>query len=231
LKLARTAAAALRTNWPVIAFIALMLTFRSAFADWMVVPSGSMNPTIIEGDRVLVNKLVFGLRVPFTTVHLTAGENPARGDIVVFESPSNGVTLIKRVIGLPGDVIEMRAERVFVNHRPLDYQAARGSGDADMLTLSRAERHQLATEVLPGKAHAVMALPDRAAMRDFGPLLVPSGQYFMMGDNRDNSEDSRFIGTVPRRLIVGRAHEVLVSLNPEHDWLPRPHRFLKPLDE
>jgi signal peptidase I len=214
-----------------IAFIALMLMFRSAFADWMVVPSGSMNPTIVEGDRVLVNKVVFGLRVPFTTVHLTAGENPTRGDIVVFDSPKSGITLIKRVIGLPGDVIEMRDERVFVNHRPLDYQALAAGYDADMLNASRAERHQLATELLPGKSHAVMALPDRAAMRDFGPLVVPPDYYFMMGDNRDNSEDSRFIGSVPRRLIVGRAFEVLVSLNPEHDWLPRKHRFLKPLDD
>ena len=231
MNLVRTARLTLRANWSVIAFIALMLMFRSAFADWMVVPSGSMNPTIVEGDRVLVNKVVFGLRVPFTTVHLTAGENPARGDIVVFDSPKSGITLIKRVIGLPGDVIEMRNERVFVNHQPFDYAAIAVSSDADMLQASRAERHQMATELLPGRKHAVMALPDRAAMRDFAPLVVPPGQYFMMGDNRDNSDDSRFIGSVPRRLIVGRASEVLVSLNPEHDWLPRSHRFLKPLDQ
>jgi signal peptidase I len=231
LNFVRTARTTLRANWSVIAFIAMMLMFRSALADWMVVPSGSMNPTIVEGDRVLVNKLVFGLRVPFTTLHLTAGENPARGDIVVFDSPNSSITLIKRVIGLPGDVIEMRDEQVSVNHQALAYTALAASQDADMLQSSRAERHQLATELLPGKTHAVMALPDRAAMRDFGPLVVPPGQYFMMGDNRDNSEDSRFIGSVPRRLIVGRASKVLVSLNPEHDWLPRTDRFLKPLDD
>ena len=229
MNLVRTARTALRANWSVIAFIALMLMFRSAFADWMVVPSGSMNPTIVEGDRVLVNKLVFGLRVPFTDVHLTAGENPQRGDIVVFDSPKSGITLIKRVIGLPGDLIEMRDEHLFVNRRALDYVGLAVNSDADMLNSSRAEHHLMASERLPGRPHAVMALPDRAAMRDFGPLVVPAGQYFMMGDNRDNSEDSRYIGSVPRRLIVGRASEVLVSLNPEHDWLPRTDRFLKPL--
>src|SRR2546430_2590910 len=82
-------------------FLLLMLGFRSAWADWITVPTGSMNPTILEGDRLLVDKHVFGLRIPFTLVRLTAGEDPARGDIVVFDSPSDGKSLVKRVIALP----------------------------------------------------------------------------------------------------------------------------------
>jgi signal peptidase I len=224
-------AASARANISVFTFIGLMLVFRSAFADWMVVPSGSMNPTIVEGDRVLVNKHVFGYRVPFTTVRLTAGEDPRRGDIVVFASPKDGIVLIKRVIGLPGDSIEMREDRLLVNHRPVSYLTAAASRDADMLAVSRAEPHQIATELLPGKPHAVMVLPERSAMRDFGPLVVPAGHYFMMGDNRDNSADSRYIGPVGRNLIVGRAEDVVISLDADRHELPRGDRFFKSLDD
>ena len=93
------------------AFLVLMLCFRSAWADWVRVPTGSMNPTILEGDRLLVDKHAFGLRVPFTLAHITAGEDPARGDIVVFDSPQTGTSLVKRVIGVPGDVASGAAAR------------------------------------------------------------------------------------------------------------------------
>ena len=221
--------ALLRANLSLIGFIVLMLVFRSAFADWMVVASASMNPTIIEGDRVLVDKHVFGLRVPFTTVRLTQGEEPMRGDIVVFASPKSGITLIKRVIGLPGDIIEMRDEHLFINHVEVAYLPPAAGDGRDLMQKSQSEEHFLAHEALPGRTHDVMVLPDRQAMRDFGPMVVSPGHYFMMGDNRDNSEDSRFIGSVARDLIVGRASRVVVSLNPEHFYLPREDRLLKPL--
>jgi signal peptidase I len=212
------------------AFLLLMTVFRSAFADWVQVPSGSMNPTIVEGDRIFVDKLVFGLRIPFTTVHLTEGTAPERGDIVVFDSPKTGITLIKRIIGIPGDVLEMRRDDLFINGVPLRYQATSNATDADMLASTRGIDHEIAEEVLPGRSHAIMVLPDREAMRDFGPVVIAPGRYFMMGDNRDNSEDSRFIGTVSRDAIVGRASRVVVSLDPEHAYLPRLTRIFKHLD-
>src|SRR5687768_12346647 len=86
-------------------FLLLMLMFRSAWADWMTVPTGSMNPTILEGDRILVDKHVFGWRLPWTLARLTGGRDPQRGEIVVFDSPADGTSLVKRVIGVPGDVI------------------------------------------------------------------------------------------------------------------------------
>ena len=89
-------------NKSLLIFFGLMLCFRSAVADWMYVPSGSMNPTIVEGDRILVDKEAYGLRIPFTTKRLTQGSDPQRGDIVIFASPEDGMTLVKRVIGLPG---------------------------------------------------------------------------------------------------------------------------------
>src|SRR5271170_4889031 len=94
------------------AFIVLMLVFRSALADWNSVPTGSMKPTILEGDRIFVNKLAYDLKVPFTTWHLAEWANPKRGDIVVFYSPEDGTRLVKRVVGLPGDVVELRNEQL-----------------------------------------------------------------------------------------------------------------------
>ena len=90
-----------------VLFVLLMCCFRSAWADWVTVPTGSMNPTILEGDRVLVDKHAYGLRVPFTLIHVTWGGDPVRGEIVVFDSPKDGTSLVKRVIGVPGDTVEL----------------------------------------------------------------------------------------------------------------------------
>lgn len=210
-------------------FLCLMLGFRSAWADWVTVPSGSMNPTILEGDRVLVDKHVFGLRIPFTRVHLTAGENPQRGDIVVFDSPVDGTSLVKRVIGLPGDVVALEGERLTVNGRTARYALRDITTVRGLLAATAAEHPLVLRESGLGKAHDVMLLPERAARRSLETLVVPEGMYFMMGDNRDNSADSRYFGFVPRRDIVGRATRVIVSLDPDRYYAPRSQRFLRPL--
>jgi signal peptidase I len=210
-------------------FVLLTLAFRSAWADWVSVPSGSMNPTILEGDRVLVDKHVFGLRVPFTRIHLTAGADPARGDIVVFDSPVDGTSLVKRVVGVPGDVVSLRGETLIVNGQAAHYAAADAAGLRALLASTVALDPLLLRETGLGKPHEVLILPRRTVPRSFGPVTVPPGMYFMMGDNRDNSADSRYIGFVPRRDIVGRATRVVVSLNPEAHYAPRAGRFLVPL--
>jgi signal peptidase I len=210
-------------------FLVLMLLFRSAFADWVTVPTGSMNPTIIEGDRVLVDKHVFGLRVPFTLVHLTGGQDPARGDIVVFDSPENGKSLVKRIIGVPGDQIELNNERLFVNGQAASYHAGDANELRQLLASTMAESPVVLREAGYGKQHDILLLPYRY-VGSFGPVTVPSGMYFMMGDNRDNSADSRVFGFVPRRNIVGRATRVVVSLNPESYYAPRKNRFLTTLN-
>ena len=191
-------------------------------------PSGSMKPTILEGDRVYVNKLAYDLKVPFTTWHIAEWGNPQRGDIVVFFSPHDGKRLVKRVIGLPGDTIEMRDDQLILNGKPVDY----GPLDANVSNqLADAERqHSLfATEQLPSRAHAVMVLPEVPARRTFEPMRVPEDHYFMMGDNRDNSFDSRFYGMVERERIVGRATFVVLSLNRTEKWQPRWRRFFTSL--
>jgi len=212
-----------------LAFILLMLVFRSAAADWMVVPTGSMNPTIVEGDRILVNKAAYGIRIPFTTAHITRGSDPQRGDIATFTSPADGKNLVKRVIGIPGDIIEMRDDRLFVNGRALNYRAVDDPADASLLSTTRAKKHGYLRETLGGKAHSIMLLSERYAMRSFGPVTVPADHYFMMGDNRDDSFDSRYIGFVPRGNILGRAFKVAYSLDPEHWYRPRTDRMMSPL--
>jgi signal peptidase I len=210
-------------------FLCLLLGFRSAWADWVTVPTGLMNPTILEGDRVLVDKHVFGLRIPFTRVHLTAGEDPVRGDIVVFDSPVDGTSLVKRVIGVPGDVVTLEGDRLTVNGHAALYSTEDIRGVRGLLAATAAQHPLLLREAGLGSAHDIMILPGRPAHRSLEALTVPDGMYFMMGDNRDNSADSRYFGFVPRRDIIGRATRVVVSLNPDTHYAPRSHRFLMPL--
>ena len=210
----------LAANKSILVFLALMLVFRSALADWMFVPTGSMNPTIVEGDRILVNKVAFGLRIPFTTIRLTQGDDPRRGDVVIFDSPKDGVTLVKRVIGMPGDTVAMRDEQLIVNGVAVDYKDS-AQGEDDLPDATRQAFHELRVEALVEKSHPIMILPNRSAARNFAPVTIPDGQYLMLGDNRDNSEDSRYIGLVPRKSIVGRAYAVAYSLDRDHWYRPR----------
>jgi signal peptidase I len=106
---------------PLLILALVMFSIRSSLADWNDVPTGSMKPTILEGDRVFVNKLAYDLKVPFTTWHVTEWSNPQRGDIVVFFSPKDGTRLVKRVIGLPGDTVELQNERLVINGLPVEY--------------------------------------------------------------------------------------------------------------
>ena len=214
---------------PLLVLALVIFSVRSSLADWNDVPTGSMKPTILEGDRVFVNKLAYDLKVPFTTWHLAEWANPNRGEVVVFFSPHDGARLVKRVVGLPGDTVELRNEELLINGNAMSY-APLSTEFSGQLSASEQAHSLFATEGLPGHSHAVMAIPSLPAKRSFGPVVVPEGHYFMMGDNRDNSFDSRYFGTVARKQIVGRATEVVMSLDKSAYWLPRWHRFFKPLD-
>jgi signal peptidase I len=226
---------ALASRWwkreirPLLILALIMFSIRSSLADWNVVPSGSMQPTILVGDRVLVNKLAYDLKVPFTTWHIAEWSNPQRGDIVVFFSPKDGTRLVKRVIGLPGDTIELRNARLFINGQPVDYSTLEPEASKQLAEPERS--HSLfATEQLPVHPHAVMSITGVPAMRTFGPVHISADQYFMMGDNRDNSFDSRYFGTVDRSQIVGRTSSVVLSLDKSNYWLPRWGRTFSSLD-
>ena len=179
-----------------------MPVFRSAVADWMYVPSGSMNPTIVEGDRILVDKAAFGWRIPFTTIRVTRGEDPQRGDIVIFPSPEDGTTLVKRVIGLPGDIVELRNEELLINGVATRYAPAAADADDGLPAATRGQERHYFTEEVAGRPHAIMLMPARPTLRSFGPVAVPDGQYLMLGDSRDNSKDSRFFGFVPDQTLA-----------------------------
>lgn len=204
-----------------LAVTALVLgSFRSAVADWNDVPTGSMRPTVLEGERVFVNRAAYDLKVPFTTWRVASWGDPARGDVVVLISPHDGRLLLKRVVGIPGDRIEMRANRLVVNGVDATYVET-GQPDGDSAVIR---------ETVGTRAHFIELAPYPSSASTFGPLAVPAGRYLMMGDNRDNSFDSRFFGLVPRSEILGQVTRVVASVDPERSYRPRFERFLKALE-
>jgi len=208
----------------VLFILFVVVPVKSSLADWNWVPTGSMNPTILEGDLIYVNKLAYDLRVPLTLHRLARWSEPALGDIVVCLSPEDGVRLVKRVVAGPGDTVELRNNRLFLNGQPLAY----GWGDpacAEQLPDGLATRSTVATETLGDAVHAVISVPGVRAMRRFGPVTVPEGFYFVLGDNRDMSRDSRYFGLVPRDSILGRARAVIISFDMTDKYQPRIDRF------
>ena len=205
-----------------IAFMLGMLMFRSAIADWNVVPTGSMQPTIQIGDRILVDKAAYDLRVPFTHLSLLHRADPQRSDIVVLESNKANERLVKRVIGIPGDQVALVQNRLYINGVAADYQPIVVQGIHD----DREDPALYAIENMEAMHHAVRwSIAQQGHTRDFGPVTVPPGQYLLLGDNRDNSADSRYFGFFPRQEIMGRATRVAVSLDPANHYLPRSGRW------
>jgi signal peptidase I len=214
---------------PLAVAAAIVLPLKSAVADWNWVPSGSMKPTILEGDLVLVNKLAYDLKFPFTLWRLAQWAVPQRGDIVVFFSPHDGTRLVKRVVAAPGDTLEMRDNVLFLNGQSMDYEMV----DAQPYAREIYEdvRAVIARERGADGSHLVMGLPSRGAVRSFAPVTVPEGKYFVMGDSRDNSFDSRYYGFVERERIVGRSRRMLLSFDKHHRYAPRFSRFFSALDD
>ncbi len=188
-----------RSFFPIV-FIVLIL--RSFLAEPFRIPSGSMMPTLLVGDFILVNKFVYGIRLPVINQKIIPISEPKRGDIVVFRYPKEpSIDYIKRVIGLPGDKITYQDKRLYVNDKPADYVSLgfyTGVGQGrDMTGAEHLE------EDLTGIKHSILIRPD--ALSAEGVYVVPEGQYFVMGDNRDNSNDGRYWGMVPEQNLVGRA--------------------------
>lgn len=207
-----------RENKGLLLFIVLMVAFRSAFADWNSVPTGSMKPTIIEGDRIWINKLAYDIRAPFSTTSILRLADPERGDIVVFNSKTSKIRLVKRVVGLPGDEVSMRNNKLILNGKPVAYRLfAEHEVGYDLL------------EDLPGAPHAVRIMDRPSSLASFPTIKIPAEHYLVLGDNRNNSADSRVIGLVPRSEIIGRTRSVVMSLNYDNYYLPRAARFFKPL--
>lgn len=213
-----------KSFFPVILAVFLL---RSFLVEPFKIPSGSMIPTLQVGDFILVNKFTYGIRLPVIGQKIVEINNPQRGDVMVFHYPENpSVDYIKRIVGLPGDVVIYRGKQLLVNGKE---QEQKGEGEYNYvdngLSFIHTERY---SENLDGHTHAILKNPDVpglhvASVAEF-PLrgqcsygqdelrcTVPAGHYFMMGDNRDNSRDSRYWGFVPEKLIVGKAFFVWMN--------------------
>ena len=220
------------TEWRAfVIFVILMLIFRSAIADWNHVPSGSMEPGILEGDRLVVDKIAYDIRWPFTLTRIGRWDHPKRGDIVTFPSPKSRDLLIKRVVAVPGDTVQLVENRLIVNDTPATY-APLSDEEVAAIPLRHRDAYHFVYEEILGDRRVVMwakrRLGDHAPW-SWGPVRIPDGTYFMMGDNRDRSSDSRAIGVIERRRVIGRAHTVAFSLDIEGYFVPRPRRFFKEL--
>ena len=215
----------LRANKSFLMFLLLFGVFRTAVADWNPIPSASMRPNLLEGDVVFVNRLAYNLKVPLTDIVLQHTGEPQRGDIVTFSSPTDGTRLIKRIIALPGDTVAMRDERLVINGHAAQYSAF--DTVAETVTTVGQLQAQRVSEQGSGQArsHRIQLLPQLPARRNFATVTVPAGHYMMLGDNRDNSADSRYFGFVPRELLIGKAERILVSANIQEHWQPRFDRF------
>lgn len=213
----------LRANKGFLAFLLLFGIFRTAVADWNPIPSASMRPNLLEGDVVFVNRLAYDAKIPLTNISLARLGEPQRGDIVTFSSPRDGTRLIKRIAALPGDTVEMRGERLLINGQQADYTVL-GNGVETVPPLGDLTALHL-TERSGAASYRIQVLPQVQAMRDFGPVRIPADRFLMLGDNRDNSGDSRVFGTVPRELLIGRAERILVSADILRHWTPRTERI------
>lgn len=208
-----------QNNIGFVLFLLLMFMFRSAVADWNIVPSGSMRPTIQVGDRIWVNKLAYDIQIPFFYISLFRFADPERGDIIVFESEASGVRLVKRVVGIPGDQIAMRDNQLWLNGEALPYTV-------EQVNSAEAILH----EFLGNIDHKIrLDLNHPSPLSSFPLVTIPEDFYFVLGDNRDNSNDSRFISFVPRDEIIGRTSTVVMSHDFDNYYLPKKDRFFKKL--
>ncbi|MFZ5949325.1 MAG: signal peptidase I [Candidatus Rifleibacteriota bacterium] len=193
---------------PFLVVLSILAPIRSVLADYNYIPSGSMKPTLLVGDNVLVNKLAYDLKVPFTRYHIAEWADPVSGEVVVFHQPSENMLMVKRVVGVPGDTVEMKDNRLFINGKLLEYQPETPEKD-----LMSAEQRfcVFGREKLGPVWHSFMEMPFSPSIQTFPAIKIPDGKYFLMGDNRDNSKDSRFWGLIDRGDILGRAEMILWS--------------------
>lgn len=209
----------IKNNKGFILFLMLMFSFRSAVADWNIVPSESMLPTIEKGDRIWINKLAYDVHIPFLYVSVFRHSNPKRGDIVVFESNETEKRMVKRVIGIPGDTVALKDNVVWLNGEALTY-TLQSSSNVDAVLL----------EIIDGTEHQIRLDKYRSSNRaTFFETKIPENFYFVLGDNRDHSNDSRYISFIPRDEIIGRSSSVVMSHDYDNYYLPKKDRFFKSL--
>lgn len=196
-----------RSFFPVLLFV---LVIRSFVFEPFRIPSGSMMPTLLEGDFIFVKKYAYGLRLPVTETKFIETGDPKRGDVIVFRLPSDpSINYIKRVIGLPGDVVVYERQRLTINGKIVELEQGPEASFAAPIFV----------EDLDGRMHNILITNPQFSTRD-ATYRVPEGHYFVMGDNRDRSKDSRFIGAIPETFLVGEAVRIWMHFVPWNipDW-------------
>ncbi len=180
--------------------VLLALIIRTFVVQAFKIPSGSMKPTLLIGDHLLVNKFIYGLRIPLIDRFIIQFKKPMRGDIIVFKWPEDeSLDFIKRVIGIEGDIIEVKGEDLYINGKRIKTRFVEKYSDN---RISSADEY---VEELGGVKHFILDEPDKNENSVFGPYTVPKNSVFVMGDNRDNSQDSRYWGYVSLNKIKGKA--------------------------
>ena len=220
-RLGRWLADAWRDNRNFLALLCAIVFFKSAIADLSSISGASMLPTLVDGDKVWMNKLAYDLKIPFTDISLGRVSDPVRGDIVIIDSSRADKRLVKRIVGVPGDQVEIQNNALIINGEPVDYEVVSRDGAAMIIE-----------EALPGRNHQVRLTQylAGASRRSYGPVEVPEDRYFVLGDNRNNSADSRVYSFIPRAEIIGRSRSVVFSLDSDNYFLPRGSRFFEGLE-
>lgn len=211
-----------RSNLPFILFVVLLFSFRSSVADWYYVPTGSMEPTIYVGDRVIVDKSAYTLEIPFTDVVLAKTGAVNRGDIVIINSHAADTRLIKRVVAVEGDVVAVEGDTVRLEENRLSINDEKASVEA--------KGRSLFLENILGHTRTIALNPLPSPAKSFNSVTVPKGHVLALGDNRNNSVDSRYYGFIPVEEIQGKANYVAFSLDTEDMYLPRKERFFTALE-
>lgn len=226
----------IKNNKGFIMFIVFLFLFRGAVADWHPVPTGSMKPTILEGDVIWENKMAYDIQVPFTDISLYRTGEPKRGDIIVFTSDVAKKRLIKRLVGLPGDIIKIQQNNLIINGYIVDYkrtdeivperEADREGGIYALESYNDLAPHPVIIKDGQSTYPPTFQGPN---CKEVTQEKIPEDHYFFLGDNRDNSSDSRCFGYVPRSELRGHATRILLSLNKNDSYKPRFERFLEKL--
>lgn len=193
--------------FPVLLIVFLL---RAFLAEPFRIPSGSMRPTLVEGDFILVNKFTYGWRLPLTATKISPWRMPERGDVLVFRNPKDtSIDFIKRVVGLPGDKVKVEDKVLYINGEPVELEYVESSVDTDITGISREIKHY--KEQLNSTKHSIyVSLYEHG---DYPETEIPEGHLFVMGDNRDFSRDSREWGFVPEKLILGKAVFIWLSID------------------
>ncbi len=200
----------LRNIRPFLLFFIFLATFRTGFADWSPIPSGSMEPTLYPGDVVWIDKTAFGPSIPIINKKLFSWGQPERGDIITFVPPHTDQLYVKRVIGVPGDRIRIEGMDVYVNGQKLQQHE-----------IAATQKYLLGQEQLDRNTHAFQLTRGIPVPWVGRTMQVPRGKYFVMGDHRNNSADSRFWGFVDGEKVMGRVTAVALSVSPRRELFSR----------